>query len=146
MANKTAVQQILAIQATLKKDKDALEAAAKKEIKTLKKDAAAELAKQRTEAKAALKRISKDMSVLTGRKPKKATAKGRKPRLTDEDKAALSKTIHATIKASKKDGIGMGAILKAANASEGAVKKIIKSSPNITHTGGKATTRYFYKP
>ena len=146
MANKTAVQQILAIQAQLKKDKDALEAAAKKEIKALKKDAAAELAKQRNDAKAALKRISKDMSVLTGRKPKKATAKARKPRMTDEEKTALSKTIHATIKASKKEGIGMGGIKKAVNASEGAVKKIIKASPNITHTGDKATTLYFYKP
>lgn len=145
MANKTAVEQILAIQARLKKETAALEAAAKKEIKALKKDASAELAKQRTEAKAALKRISKDLSVLTGRKPKKASAKGKKPRLTDEEKATISKNIHATIKASKDKGIGMGAIVKAANASEGAVKKIIKTSPNITHTGDKATTLYFYK-
>jgi len=143
---KTAVAQILAIQAQLKKDKLALEATAKKEIKALKKDAAAELAKQRNDAKAALKRISKDMSVLTGRKPRKAAAKARKPRLTDEGKADLSKTIHATIKAAKKDGIGIGGIKKAVNAAEGAIKKVIKSSPNIEKDGDKATTLYFYKP
>lgn len=141
----TAITKILAIQAKAKEDKAAIDAKAKAAIAELKEEAREAITKKRADAKSLLSTVEKEYAEIFGRKtkkPKKKSTTPKRPPLTPEQLEALPKKVIKAIRDSK-EPISMGAIIKAVDASDNAIRKVIKANPDlIVQTGDKSTARY----
>lgn len=117
----------------------AIQEKAAKEIEALKSEAISDVAKKLSEAKAVVADLENQYYDLTGKTVK--GEKGKRIRLTPEQKAELIGKVEQIIKSAKKP-ISMADIIKQAGASASAVRNAVGESKSIKKTGEKAGTLY----
>lgn len=117
----------------------AIQEKAAKEIEALKSEAISDVAKKLSEAKAVVADLENQYYDLTGKTLK--GEKGKRIRLTPDQKAELIEKVEQIIKSAKKP-ISMADIIKQAGASASAVRNAVGESKGIKKTGEKAGTLY----
>jgi len=105
----------------------------------LKSEAISDVAKKLSEAKAVVADLENQYYDLTGKTVK--GEKGKRIRLTPEQKAELIGKVEQIIKSAKKP-ISMADIIKQAGASASAVRNAVVESKSIKKLGEKAGTLY----
>jgi len=121
----------------------AIQDKAAKEIETLKSEAISDISKKLSEAKAVVTELENQYFDLTGKNLK--GEKGKRVRLSPEQKAALVITVGEIIKSTKDNGISMGNIVKQSGESASAVRDAVLKVKGLKKTGEKASTLYFVK-
>jgi dihydrodipicolinate synthase/N-acetylneuraminate lyase len=108
----------------------------------LKSEAISDIAKRLSEAKALVVDLENQYYDLTGKTVK--GEKGKRIRLTPEQKDELIAKVEQVIKSAKKP-ISMSDIIKQAGASASAVREAVSKSKDVKKTGEKAGTLYSAK-
>ena len=120
----------------------AIQEKAAKEIDALKSEAISDIAKRLSEAKALVVDLENQYYDLTGKTVK--GEKGKRIRLTPEQKDELIAKVEQVIKSAKKP-ISMSDIIKQAGASASAVREAVSKAKDVKKTGEKAGTLYSAK-
>ena len=120
----------------------AIQEKAAKEIDALKSEAISDIAKRLSEAKALVVVLENKYYDLTGKTVK--GEKGKRIRLTPEQKDELIAKVEQVIKSAKKP-ISMSDIIKQAGASASAVREAVSKAKDVKKTGEKAGTLYSAK-
>lgn len=124
----------------------AIQLEAEQKIAALKQEAITELVKKIAETKAELAALEEEYTALTGRnlKGEKADNEGKRIRLSEEEKAALTVSVTEILKEAT-SGIKFGEIVSKTGAPISAVRNTLKGIKSIRTTGQKASTLYFLK-
>lgn len=117
----------------------AIQEKAAKEIEALKSEAISDVAKKLSEAKAVVADLENQYYDLTGKTLK--GEKGKRIRLTPDQKAELIAKVEQIIKSAKRP-ISMADIIKQAGASASAIRNAVGESKSIKKSGEKAGTLY----